>query len=214
MLAIGRFGIWKVGLFVASIALATRFAGWDLRYPPTGPVNPYLNPIKDSFVGRLDDFYNGILICYLCVVERSGSRRRGGYPLLLVGLSIGVLTMICWDNVALGRLPQTWAPLLHTAVNASLFCIIYALYHLRGRFRRVVFENYPIQLIGMMCYSLYVWHGITNASLTFNKYTPQNLSILFIALSTITVLSYRYVEFGHASDWRKLFLLGGGAKPR
>ena len=70
-------------------------------------------------------------------------------------------------------------------------------------------------LAGAMCYSLYVWHGLASVSLLgFNhaNLSFETVSLYFLILILTSIVSYRYVEFGHVKDWRRLFLLTSRAK--
>lgn len=216
IIAINRFGVWRVGLFVLLVAMATRFAGYGYEFVPGLVPSPYLNPIKDSFVGRLDDFFTGVLLCHLCVNRKPRfGKNGGGLPALLLGLLLCLVTFVAWDNVALGRLPKIATPLLHLLLNLAFICIIYPLYHMPGFFRRIFFENYPLMLAGAMCYSLYVWHAQARVSLLGFKmthYSFENISLYFMILLLASIASYRYIEFGHVKDWRRLFLLDGQAE--
>jgi peptidoglycan/LPS O-acetylase OafA/YrhL len=81
-----------------------------------------------------------------------------------------------------------------------------------GSLFRSLFENWPLQLLGCMCYSIYAWHGIV-----MNDMIPPDTSLLADALRLVapftvlilalSALSYRYIEFGHRRDWKALFLL-------
>ena len=208
LLAIDRFGIGRVVVAVAVIALVVRYVGHDARFPAEGPANPYLNPIKDSFVGRLDDFMNGVLLCFLCVRGTLASQVQGrGLALFFVGLVLCTVAMLGWDNVALMRLPSTVGPLLHIVLNLGLFAVVLGLYYAPGALRRGLFENRLLQLLGMMCYSIYVWHGVIELQLIGQNPGLGDYGLLALTVFGISAVSYRYVEFGHVKDWRGLFLL-------
>jgi peptidoglycan/LPS O-acetylase OafA/YrhL len=65
---------------------------------------------------------------------------------------------------------------------------------------RWVFENWPLQLLGCMCYDIYAWQGIVMnemippAMLSDTIRPSGPFGVLILMLS---VLSYRYIEFGH-----------------
>jgi peptidoglycan/LPS O-acetylase OafA/YrhL len=70
---------------------------------------------------------------------------------------------------------------------------------------RRVLENRPLQLLGMMCYSVYLWHGIV--LLRFEPSFRQGALPYLAYLGVVLLLSaatYRYVEFRQVSDWREL----------
>jgi peptidoglycan/LPS O-acetylase OafA/YrhL len=65
-------------------------------------------------------------------------------------------------------------------------------------------------VIGMMCYSLYVWHGVILMGVIMRLGLNSNgatLTSFCIALSAIAFLSYRYIEFGHIENGKSLFRL-------
>ena len=75
-----------------------------------------------------------------------------------------------------------------------------------------VFEAWPLQLMGCMCYSIYAWHSIIMIEMIPPDSSSLNdalrLSLPYLAIVVaLSALSYRYIEFGHRSDWRPLFLL-------
>jgi peptidoglycan/LPS O-acetylase OafA/YrhL len=63
-----------------------------------------------------------------------------------------------------------------------------------------------------MCYSIYAWHSIIMAEMippdTSSLYDTLRLSFPYLAITILlSVLSYRFIEYGHQGDWRLLFLL-------
>jgi peptidoglycan/LPS O-acetylase OafA/YrhL len=63
----------------------------------------------------------------------------------------------------------------------------------------------------MMCYSLYVWHGILIQRIAMDAagtYTLGRLTAYFMFLLLLSALSYRYIEFGAVRETRKLFTPG------
>ena len=70
-----------------------------------------------------------------------------------------------------------------------------------GRKHRVL-AFAPLQVAGMMCYSLYIWHAMVFQAVQSVLGVVGALTVL-LALSAV---SYRYIEFARAPDWRPLFL--------
>ena len=54
-----------------------------------------------------------------------------------------------------------------------------------------------LQMLGLMCYSIYLWHMIILNRIGLSYYYP--LVVLFLS-----ALTYRYVEFGAERNWKKL----------
>jgi peptidoglycan/LPS O-acetylase OafA/YrhL len=109
-------------------------------------------------------------------------------------------------------LPRITGTIFISTVDAGFFLIVIgALYLQRGLALRLLTSR-PLQILGLMCYSIYVWHGLilihffpnfqTNVADTL-RYYPAYLATI-IAISAMT---YRFIEFRSVSDWRPLFLL-------
>ena len=81
---------------------------------------------------------------------------------------------------------------------------------------RWVLETWLLQVLGCMCYSVYAWHGIIMNEmippLTSTLADTIRLSAPFVFVTLmLSMLSYRYIEFGHVRAWKELFLIGDGA---
>ena len=71
-----------------------------------------------------------------------------------------------------------------------------------------------------MCYSIYAWHGIVMNEMippepshladTFRVLAPY--LFITLALTALSALSYRYIEFGRERNWRAVFLIPVRAK--
>ena len=67
---------------------------------------------------------------------------------------------------------------------------------------RFGFANPALQLLGMMCYSIYVWHGVALRGMAGYRVTLEEMPGWIAVLPLIVLLSYRYIEFGHVRDTR------------
>jgi len=71
----------------------------------------------------------------------------------------------------------------------------------------------PLQVAGMMCYSLYIWHWPVLEWVAADRAVmsaPMFAGVIaaFLALTVaLAALSYRFIEFPRTGDWRRLFLL-------
>jgi peptidoglycan/LPS O-acetylase OafA/YrhL len=145
------------------------------------------------------------------VFVRWGDRSIGrGLKAAAIAVAAIALFVTCeaWDLIRLERLDSSFAPFLnnlfHLVCAAGLLGLLYS----SDGFLRFLFANRPIQIFGMMCYSLYVWHGvlIVPAGIAApGGYNVQNLGIYFAWLLLLSALSYRYIEFGHVREARPLF---------
>ena len=108
-----------------------------------------------------------------------------------------------------GRLDRWAAPLLNNLFNVACAFGVLGLLSSSNGILRMVTANRPIQAFGMMCYSIYVWHGVLVSRaglLRPGGYELKTIGIYFAWVATISVLSCRYIEFGHVRETRKLFL--------
>lgn len=202
LVAVERYGIRRV-LWVTLIgALICRILG---NAPAFDIGNPYLNPLKDSLIGRLDDFVVGMYAAHR--IAHRDSYPAIARPRLLLGAALALVMMACmlWDYVALAILPRSIAPFINTILDAGLLALVLAALHLPSGFLRRCFENYCLQLLGVMCYSLYVWHGIAIGKIITAADAVNVIRYLILVL-LLAGLSYRFIEFGHVRDTRRLFL--------
>ncbi|MFQ5466486.1 MAG: acyltransferase family protein [Thermodesulfobacteriota bacterium] len=209
-----RLGLVRLFVVVAAIGLATRFLG--VIYWEHFPIDSlHFNPIKDSVLGRMDDFVLGMLAAGLYVKRLRPRPLAYPAPLFFAGVVLVALGCNLWDYHHLERLHWAAVPFLSNLFHAGFALIMVSLLSMEGGAVRFVFTNRPVQVIGMMCYSLYVWHQMTiYAVIRDNEYTAFNLTAYFAVLFAIAGITYRYVEFGR-KDLRALFLLGpgGGGAP-
>src|SRR3954447_4319923 len=170
----------------------------------------YLDWISASAFARLDEFLLGMVAAYL---YRAKHRLLEIRFLTLAGTVLILLSCAGFDLWISKRLPSYAAGGLITLLDLGIFAVLLGvLGHPDGIVARVL-EWRPLQVVGMMCYSIYVWHGIvllhlykittTDAVPPFGLHYFAYLAILF-AMSAMT---YRYVEFRGVDDWRSLFLL-------
>lgn len=92
---------------------------------------------------------------------------------------------------------------LYTLINIGcLFCVDALL---RGRHRVMtwLFENPLLQMLGLMSYSIYVWHDIMIAPLNARLDAVHVVRYLMMVLF-LSAVTYRFVEFGYITDFRKL----------
>jgi peptidoglycan/LPS O-acetylase OafA/YrhL len=68
-----------------------------------------------------------------------------------------------------------------------------------------VLQNRMLQTLGMMCFSIYVWHepvrGFVGGWSAFSTLQFANWALLAV----VSLLSYRFIEFGTERNWRRLF---------
>jgi peptidoglycan/LPS O-acetylase OafA/YrhL len=187
VMAAVRIGVGRLLAVALLVALAACVGGrlWDPR--PLGA-----NFISDNIFGRIDEFVLGMAVARHLVwpgVALILLAWAGFYQCQYRGLSMVVTAPL--NN------------LLDLGFVSVLAC---ALTKVEGR---SVLAFAPLQVIGMMCYSLYIWHAPV-------LQTVQPLAGGVIALLLVVVLaafSYRYIEFRRVADWRALFLWPHGFLP-
>jgi peptidoglycan/LPS O-acetylase OafA/YrhL len=208
ILAMKKFGVYRVLSVGMVIALATRITGSiEPVYSFFFFGNVYLSPINDSVVGRLDDFLLGMTAAYLFVNGKLSFKAGKALLLFVSGLMLVYLGGIGWDSVYLKQAPRLVAPFINNAVNGGFFLVTISLLSMQPGLLRRLFENWFIQVTGMMCYSLYVWQLIPMARFVNGNYAPSRIALCLLTLYMFSALSYRYIEFGHVREWRGLFLL-------
>ncbi len=192
--AIIKKGIVKFCVFVFYMSFIIRIASC---FYPDYIVAPHLNMIKDSLFGRLDDFVTGMLVCHLFLINWKQNWFEK-HSLLLFLFSLFVITLGCYfsDYVFLGYISSYYEPLINTTFQIGFGFLALSLLHMGKNAIRFLFTNKFIQLCGMMCYSLYLWHG--NMRMVFiADYTPLRIITYLAFLSLMSFLTYRYIEFGN-----------------
>ena len=200
-----RFGIGRLLLGVMVVSLGTRIFG-EFHYGGSFNSDPHLDPIKDSFIGRLDEFVLGMALCHLYVTRGALSAPVARLCCLLGAAG---LYAACWqyDRLWMGALSRNAAPFLYYLISFSTFALAYGLLSLKKGAMRLAFTFTPMQWLGMICYSLYFWHGVM---MVFLFKQPDHYDLLPLASNVavilgVAVLSYRYIEYGWKRETRELF---------
>jgi len=203
IISIRKFGIFKVLLIVLIVSLITRIIGNAEIYYIGSPL---LNPVKDSLLGRLDEFLWGMFLCYLFVNKRNLSTKISTGVSLFAGVSLITLSCFSWDYVILKIISHDFIPYICLILDTGIILFAWSLLMMDGGPIKWIFNNYLIQLFGVMCYSLYIWHGVAIRPLIL-EYDAAQIIEYYCLVFILSGLSYRFIEFGHDPNWRKLFLL-------
>lgn len=199
--AIQRFSYLTTGAVVAVGALSVRLVGAWWYPSQAGLVTP--NPLLNSFAGRFDDFFLGILLCH-AFSDETLRRRYGAFPFVWIGAGAAIASIVGWDLVRDGYVTAWAAPLLFNLFQAGMFFLVLAA--LTGMFPLTnLCRLWWLRVHGAMCYSLYIWHGAL-----FGLFPRVWIYLCFVYL--VSILSYRYIEFGHVHNLKNLFRLS--PKPR
>lgn len=203
IISVRKYGILHALFVVLAISLITRIIG-NAQIYDIG--NPILNPVKDSLLGRLDVFLWGIFLCdfYVNKIEQI-SQKQGT---ILFFMSIIMITIACflWDYVRLNLLTGTVIPFIYIVVDVGFFMLALSLLSMKDSIIKWIFSNYVVQLLGVMCYSLYIWHYIAIPKI-ITILDAGHILMYFLLVFLLSSLSYRFIEFGHEPNVKRLFLL-------
>lgn len=204
VVAVRRWGAFKVVVICLVLSFGSRTLGvWIAPQP-----QPELLPLSRGLVASLATFAMGMLIADKYV---AGVRLRNPTAVILLGAVI--LTVAVALDHAIGR----WLSIAFIDVLAAGFaCVMAGLLSLDDGALRRAFANRPIQVLGMMCFSIYVWHEpilrhVFDADVAVFSDLDKTLPAYLMLVVIIAALSYRFIEFGKVTDWRSLFLL---SRPR
>lgn len=200
LLFIRRFGWGPVLAVGLSLSTATRIFGEWLVVGPRLP----LNFISDSVIGRLDDFLFGMLAAHwsLRTDDPRGAVWKfvGGAVLIYCGMAL-------WTAWLSGRFPSWTAGTFNTLLCVGMLLCTVTLLRSKSSLTRV-FTSWPLQMMGLMSYSLYLWHGVIAVKLApfVTGFWPY-IGYLVLTFS-ISWYTYRYIEFRGVPDWRQLLPVG------
>jgi len=200
-----RFGLLRFCGIVAVLALLIRLGG-IARYPALSGAN--FN--SDMFLCRLDEFVLGMGLAQLYVKHRL-PRHAGHWA--LAGIVLVGFAWTGFDLVLRGVLPPISRAILNDVLDAGLFAIVSVSLNSRSRLAAALAWR-PLQVLGIMCYSLYIWHGpllrwVMSDRASVTGEGTYLLALLFYFALTLTIagFSYRFIEFTQARPWCRLFLL-------
>ncbi len=191
-----RVGMSTVILLFTILSLCLRFY-YALQVHDTGyDLYTHMNTLGTMLV----DFVIGMAIAEEYGRKRSDTVRN---PWLVIGILMSLFALLISDVTRQGQ-----APLLLYSFNEVIIVIgfaifMYGLLLTRQRVIRKIFTNWPIQMIGMMCYSIYLWHYPMLWPMRPNLNVYRFVRYIFLTFS-ISFLSYRYIEFGFVKDIRTL----------
>ena len=205
-----KLGIGRMTAVVLVAALGMRLLGY--MHAPSPEVVGFNT---DMFLCRIDEFVLGILLARL-YVERRLPAAAG--PCLLAGTALIVLAWIGFDLTARHVLPSLLRAGLNDVLDAG-FCLVVAAALVPGSRIAAMLSYRPLQVLGMMCYSLYIWHWPLlhwimpdRAAMPAGAFAAGVVAFLLVTLA-VAALSYRFIEFGRVRQWRKLFLLDPAPRP-
>ena len=191
---ISKTSIYKAGVIVLFISLVSRLL--PQMFPLVGHAFAVLS--------RLDDFYLGFFVCYLFYEKQFVLRSY--HKKILLG-SILVLVSAClYSHIV--------SDYYFSVFENNLFQLGFGMLTLSlllsEGWSAKLFSAKPLQLLGMMCFSIYVWHGVLIKQLVSDQFNLLDYPFYFVVLFVLSSLTYRFVEFGQEPSWKRLFLLEKG----
>jgi peptidoglycan/LPS O-acetylase OafA/YrhL len=200
-----RFGATRV--LAAAIPAGLLFRWWGFHLGGAGPVNW----MEGMLVGRIDEFLWGFFLA-----EAFVRRRIPGRPYLfwILGVTVLVPVLTAYSWIADGRLPRLLLVPLVDATDVAMVLLVAAA--LAGRSAWSAFLDMRwLRVVGMACYSLYLWHypALAAFQLRTDPWNGLNLAGYFAFVFALSALSYRFVEFRGVADWRSLFLIDRPRRP-
>jgi peptidoglycan/LPS O-acetylase OafA/YrhL len=202
VLALQRFGALRLIAATLVIGCASRALGLILE-PGAAAL-----PLTTGLSANLEVFAAGMVLAQW-YVNRAARPLLLAYPLPVAAIGgVLVAAAIGAKHAALPGTPVLFPDLLTLGLSLA----IAGLLALKTGPVRAVFANRPIQLVGMMCYSLYVWHEpllrhVFQADIAPLDGLAETLPVYLTLLAGVGALSYRFIEFGRVADWRTLFLI-------
>ena len=204
ILGIQRWSIEKILLASLVVSAVFIFIGGSISIERVG----HFRPFTMGIFGACYEFVLGMFVCHLYVggTEKGTLRHLYSRTLLPSVLIAAVALFLMHHGPWLG-VRILGGMLFAVGIGAFLLGVLSGVNPVRR-----VLENWPLQVLGCMCYSVYAWHGIVMGAMI-----PPSTSMLadtirllapysFVTLM-LSILSYRYIEFGRQKNWRALFLL-------
>jgi peptidoglycan/LPS O-acetylase OafA/YrhL len=100
------------------------------------------------------------------------------------------------DYVYLGWVGKWGEVFVNTFIQLGFGLLTIAALYLPKGLLRGIFTNWPLQISGLMCYSLYLWHGNLRMYFVYD-FNYVRILYYFIFLYAISWFTYRYIEFGN-----------------
>lgn len=193
--AIHRLG-WTKGIALTLVgALGVRVIGQVVYGAAATP----LNMISDSVFGRLDEFVLGMFAAYLYKtgVKTSLAHLAAGIGLLCIGATT-------WDLRYVGELQPVSGAFANNFVDAGILLITLSTLTLQHRWIALL-EVRWLQMLGIMCYSIYLWHGIVQLHFKHSMFHGPFMYIAYLAVVlAISAFTFRYIEFRSVAKWKDL----------
>lgn len=189
---------WRNGLItIILVSVAARVIG---QLVAADLPRTQLNFISDSVIGRLDEFALGMFAAHLYTQK---TRILPGRIGLLIAAPLMLLGMFLWSRWMVGEFAPWSAALFNVPLDLGMtlgLLVLVTQYERIGSW----LAAWPLQLMGLMCYSLYLWHGVAFLKLRPHMDGPGTYAAYLVLVFLISWFTYRYIEFRSVDDWRRL----------
>lgn len=184
-----KYGVRRVVIVCCVGALVARFFGvFLILRNDVSMFTGTTTPIFNNIFCRIDDFALGMGLAYLFARKPRLSAPWcyvTGFALLFMGCTL--------RDFSQDLLPVILEPLSNTLINLGFFLLVAIMLMRPLRVWKLTIENGVLQLIGLMSYSIFVWHGIAIAPLRANTDAVHLIRYAILVFS-LSFLTYRYIE--------------------
>lgn len=181
--------IWSVIFYFC--ALLTRLIGSHMFL--VNWTNPFLNPVKDCLLGRIDDFVAGMLVClvYYRYPDKTwlGSRLIG-----IAGVAAFGAGCILWDLCQYCSFPRWGVAVANIPINIGAGCLLLYALKSASSFWAAFLRFETLQICGVMCYSIYVWHFNIQWHLAPNPMKMHQVIVYLGFLAMVASASWSLIE--------------------
>lgn len=159
-------------------------------------------------LGRLDEFVIGMMLAQAHVHNRCWRLPSAvfvGLGALLIGVAFYGFNRCIIELTA----PAELLAVLSNVLDLGLVLLLLAALDERFVLAQML-RSRVLQVLGMACYSIYLWHlPVMNAYGIFKGNTdPAFIAAFGLTVLFLAAMTYRYIEFRSVADWRQLFLAG------
>jgi len=128
--------------------------------------------------------------------------------MLVLSILFIVPTLIGINESLAGRIPHTSLAFLTLSLDIGMVLAICAAICSKSLFSALLTTR-PLRVMGMACYSLYLWHMplLAQLRLHIDSWNVPVLASAVVYLGILSSITYRFVEFRRVEDWRSLFLI-------
>ena len=186
VILIKKFGFKNIFIAILIISLVVRLWTTSQGFQPI-----YGDPARNNWLARVDDLLVGMLIAKIYFNKPKFLKHFNVFYFVLGVFLFCVATLIS-QQIKTYQMGYVNFALLNNYVQISFAMITLYLLN-EDRWLSKILNVYPLQYIGIMCYSLYIWHiPVMNAVIV-----PSNIKTILlypVVLLILSFFSYNYIE--------------------